>query len=403
MLRDKNVLIGITGSIAAFKIPLLVRLLVKEEANVRLIMTPAAKDFVTPLTLSTLSKHPVWSESFDAKDGSWNSHVDLGRWADVFLVAPASANTLAKMAHGIADNFLMAVYLSAKCPVYFAPAMDLDMYKHPTTQANIKALSKIGHTLIEPQTGELASGLCGAGRMEEPEAILETLRSAFTEKDMEGIRAMVTAGPTFEAIDPVRFLGNHSTGRMGIALAENLARRGALVSLVCGPIHLETRQSGINRINVVSASEMYEAVMKLADQNDVIIMAAAVADFRPEQYAIHKIKKNIGGNPELKLVETTDILAQLGKIKKADQILVGFALETSNEKENARKKLNNKKADLIVLNSLNDKGAGFGSPDNKIVIFSKDGTEKEFQLKPKEEVAEDIITEILREFSGPAQ
>lgn len=403
MLRDKNILIGITGSIAAFKVPFLVRLLVKEGANVRVIMTPSARDFVTPLTLSTLSKAPVWTESFNSDDGTWNSHVDLGRWADLFVVAPASANTLAKMAHGIADNFLMAVYLSAKCPVYFAPAMDLDMYKHQTTQDNIRRLIELGSHLIEPQTGELASGLSGAGRMEEPENILEVIRLALTKKDMEGIKALVTAGPTFEPIDPVRFLGNHSSGRMGFALAENLAMRGAEVTLIAGPTSIETNRAGIYRIDVTTASEMYDTVMELFRGHHVIIMAAAVADFTPENFAKEKIKKGGADVLALELTPTKDILAEIGMQKDDHQVVVGFALETSDEKENARKKLHTKKADLIVLNSLRESGAGFGTPTNKIVIFSKDGAEKEFQLKPKEEVADDIINEVRRELSGPVQ
>ncbi|HRZ77593.1 MAG TPA: bifunctional phosphopantothenoylcysteine decarboxylase/phosphopantothenate--cysteine ligase CoaBC, partial [Bacteroidales bacterium] len=277
MLRDKNILIGVTGSIAAYKVPLLVRLLMKEGANVRVVMTPSAHDFVTPLTLSTLSKRPVWTEAFDPRDGLWNSHVDLGRWADLFVIAPASANTLAKMAHGIADNFLMTVYLSAKCPVYFAPAMDLDMYRHPTTQENIHRLTRMGHHLIEPQTGELASGLCGAGRMEEPEMILEVIRLALTAKDMEGVHALVTAGPTHEPLDPVRYFGNHSSGKMGFALAENLAMRGAQVTLITGPTALSTHRPGIHRIDVVTAAQMQEEVMVQLPAHTVIIMAAAVA------------------------------------------------------------------------------------------------------------------------------
>jgi phosphopantothenoylcysteine decarboxylase/phosphopantothenate--cysteine ligase len=403
MLREKNILIGITGSIAAYKIPLLVRLLVKERANVRVIMTPSARDFVTPLTLSTLSKHPVWTEPFNPVDGDWNSHVELGRWADLFLLAPASANTLAKMAHGIADNFLMTTYLSAKCPVFFAPAMDLDMYQHPSTQNNIRILQEMGHSLIEPQTGELASGLCGAGRMEEPERILQAIALALAKKDMEGIKALVTAGPTFEPIDPVRFVGNHSSGKMGFALAEKLAGRGAEVSLICGPTSLETNFPGIYRIDVTTAAEMKEAVLNLMASQHVIIMAAAVADFTPEAYLPEKIKKGSRNALNLKLIPTTDILAQIGQKKDPHQIIVGFSLETHNARENAIRKLNEKNADLMVLNSLQDSGAGFGLDTNKISIFRKDGSEIAFQLKPKEEVADDIITEVLRQLSGPTQ
>lgn len=403
MLREKNILIGITGSIAAYKIPFLVRLLVKERANVRVIMTPSARDFVTPLTLSTLSKHPVWTESFNPVDGDWNSHVDLGRWADLFLLAPASANTLAKMAHGIADNFLMTTYLSAKCPVFFAPAMDLDMYQHPATQKNIQILQEMGHTLIEPQTGELASGLCGAGRMEEPEQILRTISLALAERDMEGIKALVTAGPTYEPVDPVRFVGNHSSGKMGFALAENLASRGAEVSLISGPSALETQMPGIYRIDVTTAAEMNEAVMKLMPSQHVIIMAAAVADFTPEQVHTEKIKKGKHASLTLRMIPTQDILSQIGQRKDPHQIVVGFSLETHNGRENAIRKMTEKNADLMVLNSLQDSGAGFGTDTNKISIFRKDGSEIAFQLKPKEEVADDIISEVLRELSGPTQ
>jgi phosphopantothenoylcysteine decarboxylase/phosphopantothenate--cysteine ligase len=394
MLGGKNILIGITGSIAAYKIPLLVRLLAKEGANVRVIMTPAARDFVTPLTLSTLSKAPVWSEAFNRTDGSWNSHVDLGQWADLFLVAPASASTLGKMAHGIADNFLMTAYLSAKCPVFFAPAMDLDMYRHPTTQENIRKLQEMGHHLIEPQVGELASGLCGAGRMEEPETMLEVIRMALAVKDMNGIKAIVTAGPTYEPIDPVRFLGNHSSGKMGFALAENLARRGADVTLITGPTSLQTILPGIRRIDISTAAEMHESVMSRLADTDVVIMAAAVADFSPVEVFPRKIKKGTDSLTSLELKPTTDILADIGRHRTSGQVITGFALETDNEAENARKKLLDKNADLIVMNSLRDEGAGFGTSTNKIIIFSRDGSEYAYPLRSKEEVAGDIVNEI---------
>lgn len=396
MLGGKNILIGITGSIAAYKIPLLVRLLAKEGANVRVIMTPAARDFVTPLTLSTLSKAPVWSEAFNRTDGSWNSHVDLGQWADLFLVAPASASTLGKMAHGIADNFLMTAYLSAKCPVFFAPAMDLDMYRHPTTQENIRKLQEMGHHLIEPQVGELASGLCGAGRMEEPETMLEVIRMALAVKDLNGIKAIVTAGPTYEPIDPVRFLGNHSSGKMGFALAENLARRGADVTLITGPTSLQTILPGIRRIDISTAAEMHESVMSRLADTDVVIMAAAVADFSPAEVFPRKIKKGTDTDSltSLELKPTTDILADIGRHRTSGQVIAGFALETDNEAENARKKLLDKNADLIVMNSLRDEGAGFGTSTNKIIIFSRDGSENAYPLRSKEEVAGDIVNEI---------
>lgn len=392
MLRGKKIVIGITGSIAAFKIPFLIRLFKKEGAEIRVMMTKAAQDFVTPLTLSTLSGNPVITEPFNREDGTWHSHVDLGRWADLYLLAPVSANTLAKMANGIADNFFLTAYLSAKCPVFFAPAMDLDMFRHPSTQANIKTLQSYGHTLIEPVVGELASGLSGAGRMEDPENIFNLVNDYFAGQDewCRGKKVLVTAGPTYEAIDPVRFIGNHSSGKMGFAIAEEFATLGADVTLVTGPVGLDINISGIARIDVTSSGEMFEACMTEKENADIIIMAAAVADFKPSVTEKTKLKK-LKTVPEIKLVPTKDILAEIGKNKKNDQILVGFALETDNEEENARQKLNNKNLDLIVLNSLRDEGAGFKTETNKITIIFKDGEMQRFPMKSKTEVARDII------------
>jgi len=398
MLKGKKIVIGITGSIAAFKTPALVRLFKKEGAEVKVIMTGSARDFVTPLTLSTLSGNPVISEPFDPVDGSWNSHVELGQWADAFLLAPVSANSLAKMANGIADNFFLTAYLSAKCPVFFAPAMDLDMYRHPATLKNIKILQTYGNILIEPAVGELASGLCGAGRMEEPENIFNLIRQFFADegkKRLAGKKVLVTAGPTHEAIDPVRYIGNHSSGLMGFSIAEACAGEGASVTLVTGPVDLKAGHPSINRIDVTSAEEMYQQCTAIADQVDIIIMAAAVADFKPDRQHGSKLKKSGGLPLELKLVPTPDILANLGEAKKAGQVLAGFALETDNELENAGIKLKNKNLDLIVLNSLKEKGAGFRTPTNKISILFKDGKTKDYPLKPKEEVAQDIIDAIV--------
>ncbi len=395
MLQDKNIVIGITGSIAAFKIPLLVRLLKKEGARIKVMMTPAARDFVAPLTLSTLSEHPVLIEPFDPDDGSWNSHVDLGRWADLLVVAPVSANTMAKMATGIADNFFMTVCLSAKCPVMFAPAMDLDMFRHPATQKNIEILQSYGHIMIDPAVGELASGLHGEGRMEEPENILAAIQGHFTGSGtLAGKKAMVTAGPTHEAIDPVRFIGNHSSGLMGFSIAEELASRGAEVTLISGPVNLQAKHPGIKRIDVVSAEEMYKACRRSFTKADITVMSAAVADFRPESPATSKIKKS-KATLSIPLEQTKDILAELGKIKKEDQFLIGFALETDDEESFARQKLESKNLDLIILNSLNDKGAGFKSETNKITIFDRSGKIEEFGLKLKSEVAKDIVDKIV--------
>ncbi len=391
MLKGKKIVIGITGSIAAYKIPFLVRLLAREGAEVKVVMTPSAADFVTPLTLATLSRNDVISQPFDKTTGKWNSHVELGQWADLMLFAPVTASTLGKMAHGVADNFLVTVYLSAKCPVMIAPAMDLDMYRHPSTQANISILHSFGHTIIEPQTGELASGLSGPGRLEEPEEILKAIQRFFLHRnDLAGKKVLVTAGPTYEKIDPVRFIGNHSSGRMGFALAEEAASRGASVTLITGPVGISLHNTAIERVNVVSAATMYEACMARASDSDIIVMAAAVADYTPASPSPAKLKKG-RGIPSLELVPTTDILLALGKKKKKGQLLAGFALETDHESENARKKLKDKNLDLVVLNSLRDPGAGFNGPDNKVTLFLRDGKTIKGTLKDKREVAADIF------------
>ncbi|MEI6765347.1 MAG: bifunctional phosphopantothenoylcysteine decarboxylase/phosphopantothenate--cysteine ligase CoaBC [Bacteroidota bacterium] len=395
MLQGKKIILGITGSIAAYKIPLLVRLLIKNGAEVQVLMTPAARDFVTPLTLSTLSLHPVMCNGFDPANGKWNSHVEMGNWADAIVLAPVTANTLGKMANGLADNLLVATYLAAKCPVYFAPAMDLDMYRHPSTQKNIAALQSYGNILIEPQEGELASGLCGAGRMEEPEQILAILAEGLKKKSLLiGKTALVTAGPTHEAIDPVRFIGNQSGGRMGIEIARGLAMRGADVTLVCGPSNIEISHRNIHLIKVTSAAEMFEKCSGVFAASDIVVMAAAVADYTPAHPLENKIKKDGKAPITLELKPTIDILGTLGKLRSANQVLAGFALETENERGNALKKLHNKNLDFIVLNSLRDAGAGFGHSTNKISILKADGCEKEFPLKSKAEVAADIIDEI---------
>ncbi len=392
MLKGKKIVIGITGSIAAFKTPTLIRLLKKAGAEVRVMMTKAATDFVTPLTLSTLSGNPVIIEPFNPQDGRWNSHVELGMWADIYLLAPVTANTLAKMAHGEADNFFLAAYLSAKCPVFFAPAMDLDMFRHPATQKNIEILRSFGNILIEPAVGELASGLSGAGRMEEPENIFDLVNDYFSNKKsgLTGKKVLVTAGPTYEAIDPVRYIGNHSSGLMGFSIAEELASKGADVTLVTGPVSLEIEHTAIARIDVTSADEMYEKCMAVKDSAEIIIMAAAVADYKPVVKSRSKLKKS-GHAIEIELLPTRDILAELGKSKKTGQVLIGFALETDHEEENAREKLMSKNLDLVVLNSLSQAGAGFKSPTNKISVLFRTGQIQHFPLKPKKEVAKDII------------
>lgn len=396
MLKGKKILIGITGSIAAYKIPLLVRLLVKQQAEVQIVMTPSAHDFVTALTLSTLSKRPVLSKAFDPETGQWDSHVELGLWADLMLIAPASANTLAKMTLGVADNYLLTVYLSARCPVFFAPAMDLDMYKHPATQRNVQKLVQRGHQLIAPSSGELASGLCGEGRMEEPEQIFEIVKSFFNKKQrFSGKKVLISAGPTYEAIDPVRFVGNYSSGRMGVEIAKAFFAQGASVTLVLGPVSIALDlPSEIDVIPVTTAEEMFDGCMAFFAQADIAIMSAAVADYRPEQIAKTKIKKQ-ADDLTLKLVKNKDILATMGSQKREDQFLVGFALETDNEIENARKKLHTKKLDLIVLNSLSDAGSGFGHHTNKVTFIDKSGQAEAFDLKSKTKVAEDLVDTVF--------
>ncbi|MCD4695875.1 MAG: bifunctional phosphopantothenoylcysteine decarboxylase/phosphopantothenate--cysteine ligase CoaBC [Bacteroidales bacterium] len=395
VLQGKKILIGITGSIAAYKIPLLVRLLIKQGAEVKILMTSAARDFVTPLTLSTLSGNPVLTDFFEKEDGSWHSHVDLGNWADVYLISPVSATTMGKMVNGIADNLLVATYLAAKCPVFFAPAMDVDMFNHPSTQKNINTLKSYGNILIEPETGELASGLCGPGRLQEPEIIFETLKSFFEKKkDFKGKKVLVTAGPTYEAIDPVRFIGNISSGKMGYAIAQTFANRGAHVELVSGPVDLTLANPSVNITKVTSAGEMFDACKQLMTSSDIIIMAAAVADYTPEQPSLTKIKKK-GEGMDIKLKPTQDILKYIGSNKSSNQKLVGFALETDNELENAKKKLENKNLDLIVLNTLNDEGAGFGYSTNKVSFIDKAGNVEKMELKPKKQVAEDLAEKII--------
>jgi phosphopantothenoylcysteine decarboxylase/phosphopantothenate--cysteine ligase len=393
MLQGKKILLGVTGSIAAYKSLLLVRLLIKEGAFVRVVQTPASRDFVTPLSLATLSKNPVLSDLF-AGD-TWANHVDLGRWADLFVIAPLSCNTLAKMATGGCDNLLLATYLSAVCPVLVAPAMDEDMWRHPATQENLQRINRFGNRIIPVEKGELASGLFGDGRMAEPETILEFIRSLLQERgSLAGKKALVTAGPTYEAIDPVRFIGNHSSGKMGIAIAEELASRGAQVHLVLGPSSQATTANSITVHRVTSAEEMYQlAVAEFADA-DIAVLAAAVADYTPVEKAPEKIKKK-ADNLTLELTKTKDILKTLGGIKKPGQTLVGFALETTDGRSYALDKLKSKNADLIVLNSLADAGAGFGLDTNKITIFGKDGFEQTFGKKLKQQVAKDIVDTII--------
>ena len=398
MLTGKKILLGITGSIAAYKIPLLVRLLKKDGADVRVVMTPSARDFVTPLTLSTLSGNPVLTHGFDEKTGKWDSHVELGLWADLFVVAPASANTMAKMAYGIADNYLLTVCLSAKCPIMFAPAMDLDMYKHQATQQNIKTLIERGCIFVAPSSGELASGLCGEGRMEEPQKIYERIKAFFqTKRNFSGKKVLITAGPTYEAIDPVRFIGNHSSGLMGIEIAREFADQGADVTLVLGPSNISPNRKNINLLPVTSAKEMYDAVMTFFPKTDIAVLSAAVADFRPETAADQKIKKNPENDTlTLKLVKTEDILKSVGSKKTDNQVVVGFALETQNGLENAKKKLHTKNIDLIVLNEMNESGVGFKTKTNKVSIITKDDKVTEFDLKPKNEVALDVLDAIYQ-------
>jgi phosphopantothenoylcysteine decarboxylase/phosphopantothenate--cysteine ligase len=393
MFQDKKILLAVTGSIAAYKSILLTRLLVKAGAEVKIVMTPAARDFVSPLTLSTLSKNPVVIDL--ANNESWSNHVQLGRWADIMVVAPLSCNTLGKMAHGLCDNMLLATYLSATCPVIVAPAMDEDMWHHPATQSNLKLLESYGNKLIPVGRGELASGLYGDGRMAEPEDIMQFIQEHFfLKQDLAGKKALVTAGPTYEPIDPVRFIGNHSSGKMGLAIAEELARRGASVHLVLGPSAVKTEVAGIKIFRVQTAEQMYEACLQEFVQADIAVMSAAVADFTPAVTNPEKIKKATGGLT-VELTNTRDILKALGQEKRKGQLLVGFALETNNEKENAREKLARKNADMIVLNSLKDEGAGFGHDTNKITIFERNGNEIPYDQKPKQQVAHDIVDRIV--------
>ena len=395
MLTGKKILLGVSGSIAAYKAAMLARLMVKAEADVRIIMTPAAHDFITPLTLSTLSKNPVVTDFVKDQSGQWNNHVELGLWADVFVIAPASANTLAKMANGLCDNLLLTAYLSARCPVFFAPAMDLDMLEHPSTKSNIKKLEEYGNRLIKPGYGELASGLTGNGRMAEPEEIMEQLTRFFSnDLSLAGKKVLVTAGPTHESIDPVRFIGNHSSGKMGFAIAEALAAKGATVDLVTGPTQQHTENTRINVKHVVTAEEMHNACAAIFPNADITVLSAAVADYKPAVKADQKIKKK-EENLTLELTRTHDIAASLGKLKHNGQIIVGFALETEQEQTNALKKLEAKNFDLIVLNSLNDKGAGFGHDTNKITIIDRQQQAKTFTLKSKKEVADDIVNAII--------
>jgi len=390
-----KVILGICGSIAAYKSATLIRLLVKSGADVRVVMTPDATNFITPLTLSTLSKNPVLVDYFTPETGEWNNHVELGLWGDVMIIAPASANTLAKMANGLCDNLLMAVYLSAKCPVYFAPAMDLDMWKHTATQENIDKIQSFGNTLIPPGTGELASGLHGEGRMAEPEEIIDFLFADIKSRlPLANQKMLVTAGPTYEAIDPVRFIGNHSSGKMGFAIADELAKLGADVTLVSGPSAQMSKEQSVKRINVTSAAEMFNACLQNYSDAKACIMSAAVADYTPVTVAQQKIKKKEDGF-SIDVKKTTDILNELGHKKASGQILVGFALETNNEEINAIDKLQRKNLDFIVLNSLNDEGAGFKKDTNKITIIDKALVKTVYDLKTKDEVARDICAKIV--------
>lgn len=398
MLKGKKIVLGITGSIAAYKACLIVRLLMKQGAEVQVVITDAGKQFITPVTLSALTGKPVVSEFFTANDGTWHSHVDLGLWADAMLIAPCTASSLGKMVHGIADNMLITTYLSMKAPVFVAPAMDLDMYAHPSTQGNIERLKQVGNIIIEPQAGFLASGLEGKGRMEEPENIVATLEKYFEDEDngrtctaqgqLAGKKVLITAGPTYEKIDPVRFIGNYSSGKMGFALAEECSRRGADVVLVAGPVSLQC-SAAIRRIDVESADEMHAACIKAFAQSDAAILCAAVADFKPSDVVAQKIKRE-GNKLTLELTSTPDIAAALGREKQSNQVLVGFALETDNEETNALKKLKSKNLDFIVLNSLRNEGTCFGTDNNKVNIIS-DSENRQFDFKSKPEVAKDIV------------
>ncbi len=394
MLQGRKILLGVCGSIAAYKSPLLVRLLIKVGAEVKVIQTASSKDFVTPVTLATVSKNPVLSNFIKDDSGLWNNHVDLGLWADLMVIAPLSANSLAKLAHGYCDNLLTATYLSAKCPVMLAPAMDLDMYQHPSTANNLSTVREYGNQVVQPEKGELASGLVGVGRMAEPESIVEIIERHFAAVNtLKGKRVLITSGPTYESIDPVRFIGNHSSGKMGLALAEEAAMRGASVTLVSGPSGLSSKHPSISEWKVRTADEMYEATESEFPDADIAIFAAAVSDYRPETVASQKIKKD-DGEVVLKLVKNKDIALEMGKLKKEHQLTVGFALETEKEGANAQEKLKKKNLNLIVLNSLNDGGAGFSHDTNKITIFGIDDNGHEFELKHKTQVAKDIFDRI---------
>lgn len=400
MLRGKNILVGITGSIAAYKSAILIRSLVKEGANVKVIMTPSATEFISPLTLSTLSKNPVNLDFFNEKSGEWTSHVELGLWADLYVIAPATANSIAKFANGICEDLLAAVYLSARCPVYIAPAMDMDMYQHPSTRNNVAILLKYGNNIIDADHGELASGLIGEGRMAEPEDIVQILQRHFREKDvLTGKTALVTAGPTLEAIDPVRYISNHSTGKMGYAIAEELADLGVKVKLVSGPVSLTLNHENIEILSVTTAREMFIKSNEVFPDADITVLAAAVADYKPIKAETEKIKKK-HESMGIALEPTVDIALTLGKAKRKSQIIVGFALETDNELDNAREKLRKKNFDMIVLNSLKDPGAGFSHDTNKVTIIHKDNEVKNFGLKSKREVAHDIVKEIITKIHG---
>ena len=398
ILKDKNILLGITAGIAAYKSASLVRLFIKAGANIKVVMTPASKDFITPLTLSTLSKNPVYSSFVDEEDDNqvWNNHVDLGLWADLFVIAPATANTLAKMANGVCDNILLATYLSAKCPVYFAPAMDLDMYKHQSTKNSFEKLSSFGNKMIPAGTGELASGLVGEGRMAEPKDIVDFITNDILDQlPLNGKSVLITAGPTYEALDPVRFIGNHSSGKMGFEIAKSAANLGAKVTLVSGPTHQNIDHNHVILKPVVSAQEMYNEVHKHFKDSDIAILSAAVADYRPKKVADKKIKKK-DSTFTIELEKTKDILRSLGEAK-SNQFLVGFALETNDELANAKGKLRSKNLDLIVLNSLKDEGAGFGVSTNKVTFITSSDEVIEHELKPKAEVAQDLIQQILKQ------
>ena len=398
MLKGKHIVVGITGSIAAYKACTLIRTFIKKGAEVQVVITPAGKEFITPVTLSTLTSKPVVSEFFSRRDGSWHSHVDLGLWADAMVIAPATASTIGKMAHGIADNMLLTTYLSMKAPVFIAPAMDLDMYAHPATQHNLDIIRSFGNHIIEPAEGELASHLTGKGRMEEPERIAEIIEAFFTTRqDLDGKHVLITAGPTYERIDPVRFIGNYSSGKMGFALAEECAARGARVTLVAGPVQMQAHHPAIQRVNVETAAEMLKASLEAFSSADAAILCAAVADFTPDQAASSKIKRE-RGEQTLHLIPTQDIAATLGAAKRPEQRVVGFALETDNEESHAREKLVRKHLDFIVLNSLRDAGAGFRCDTNKVTILSAQEVKK-YPLKTKSEVAKDIIDMLCQTFA----